>query len=367
MGAWLRKTADLVFTWRFLPVWYFAAVVLGGCGSFFAYRGPFSSSAWQEWSRGIPWLVDTLRLAFAAVLSLFVVWTLGALDPENRRLREDTVRGAWALIPPAIFCLVVAVHFLYLPNAFIAELKQRNWKGDMSITKIYVPYLPYVLYTVVLWCAIAMLPLLVLLARARGDWRRWKTYQSQVNDAFAALLKPGWDTSRLIESRVALQNYVARLKQIGERSIAVILSVAAMLVYEQVTPTHATVLTKTQDIAKVVVWFLLGPAMSTLVIIVMFGYQGAIRKAERAYRRLLVSREPAIVADRDAILKARDKLMWKGSGGSFALSILKSTSVIVLLIASGTAYIVKSAESGGWPAVFIPGEVVSFLRRIFGS
>lgn len=365
MSAWLRRMAVALMTWRLLTTWYLIAVFVGGLGSFLAYRGPATSPAWQQWSGGVPWLVDTFRLALAAGLSLFVVWALGALDAENGMLRKRVLEGRWALVPPAIFVVVVAIHFHCLPQTFIAELHERSWPGTISFRTIYVPYFPYLLYTVALWCGIAMPPFLFILVRVRGDWARWKAYQRQFETAFAALAAVDSGEDHLLGAQVALQNYVARLKQIGERSLPVLLAVAAMLVYEQLTPTHKTVLTGTQNTAKVVVWLLMGPALSSLVIIVMFGYQSAIRRAERGYRRLLASPKWGTPGAREKVLKAREELMWKGNGGSFALSILTSTSVLLLLIASGSAYIVNSANAGGWPAVFIPEEVVTMLRRVF--
>jgi hypothetical protein len=103
----------------------------------------------------------------------------------------------------------------------------------------------------------------------------------------------------------------------------------------------------------------------SFVIIVTFGYQNAIREAEHVFRGLLDRTPPIDAKVREKVLEVREDLMWKGDGGSFILSILKSSSVLVILIASGTAYVVKMADKDNWLPVFVPDPVVDFLHKVF--
>jgi hypothetical protein len=350
---------------RSLSTWYAAAVLLGTFGSWLAY-GPLTSDAWLNWyDIRRPWAVDGLRLFVSAVIAMFILWALGTLDHHNGRRRERILAGRRVIVPPLIALATLAVTFLYLPLRFQSELAARHWPCPATFRAIVVPYFPYALYTFALWFGVITPPLMVIFDRVLGDFRRWRHYRSEFQSALDALT-PGTATDALLlEAQIALQNYVVRLKGVGERSLPVILGVAAILVYEQTTPSQNTALHNTQSWGKVALWFLMGPAVISCIAIVTFGYQSAIRSAEGVYRRLLIDkRTPATV--RASLLKAREELMWKGNGGSFIISILKSTSVLLVLIASGTAYVVKTVNgSKGWWAIFIPDPLFDFVRQIF--
>jgi len=352
-------------TWPRLIVWYALTVLIGSLGSYFAY-GPLTSEAWRQWYPiRRPWAVDSLRLIIAALLALFILWALGVLDRHNQRLRERMLAGWFAAIPPLIFIAAVLFTFAYLPKRFIAELAMRKWPGPISFRTIYVPYFPYVFYTLALWFGVVTPPFMVILHRLRNDFMRWRKNRSEFERTFAALPDSPPSEEALLAAQIALQNYVVRLKQVGERSLPVILAVAAMLVYEQMTPSQKTALRETQSWAKVALWFLMGPAVIACITIVTFGYQSAIRTAEGIYRRLL-AKDWGDAKLRGSVLKAREDLMWKGNGGTFVLSILKSTSVLLVLIMSGTAYVVKTVNAkSGWWSIFIPDSVFKFFKELF--
>jgi uncharacterized membrane protein len=362
----IRRVAASLLTWPRLVAWYVVAIVVGSLGSYFAYTPPLTSDAWRKWYPiRNPWAVDALRLLIAALLALFILWALGALDRHNDRLRERILRGWVVLIPVAILLASLGMTFGYLPQKFIAELAARRWRGLITFRTIYLPYFPYAAYTMALWFGVVMPPFVVILFRLRMDFQRWRRYRAEFESAFAALpiMKPSEDV--LVRAQVALQNYIVRLKQVGERSLPVILAVAAILVYEQTTPSRNTALHETQSWAKVALWFLMGPAVITCLTIVTFGYQGAIRTAEGIYRRLLAHGwgDAKLQA---TLLKAREDLMWKGNGGTFVLSIFKSTSVLLVFIGSGTAYVVKTVNGeNGWWGIFIPDAVFHFVKHIF--
>jgi hypothetical protein len=362
----LRKSANSLMTWPHLVAWYAATFAIGSLGSYFTYTQPLTSDPWQKWDPiRHPWAVDAVRLFIGAVLALFILWALGAVDRHNQRLRARVLAGWFALLPPLILIVIIIVTFSYLPQKFIAELAVRKWPGPITFRTIYVPYFPYALYTIALTFGVITPPFLMILARVRVDFMHWHRYRAEFKTAFAALPAKAATDDALVAAQVALQNYIVRLKQVGERSLSVILAVAAMLVYEQATPSHNTTLQETQSWAKVVLWFFMGPAVISCITIVTFGYQSAIRIAEGIYRQLLANGwgDAKLQA---TLLKAREDLMWKGNGGSFVVSILKSTGVLFVLIASGTAYVVKTVNGAkGWWTIFIPDPVFDFLKQIF--
>jgi hypothetical protein len=362
----LRRAAQSLLTWRRLIAWYAVTIVIGALGTYLAYNPPLTSEAWRNWYPiRNPWAVDTLRLLIAAVLALFVLWALGALDGHNDRMRER-ILDRWAvLVPPAILLAAIAMTLGYLPPKFIAELTARHYTGPITFRTIYLPYFPYTVYTIALWFGVVMPPFVVVLFRLRTDFRRWRRYRAEFESAFAALPETEPSEVALVRAQVALQNYIARLKQVGERSLPVILACAAILVYEQLTPSQNSALHEAQSWAKVALWFLMGPAVITCLTIVTFGYQGAVRTAEGIYRRLL-ARGWGDAKLQSTLLKAREDLMWKGNGGSFVLSIFKSTSVLLLFIGSATAYVVKTVNGKStWWSIFIPDPVFDFVRHIF--
>jgi len=361
----LRRAPRALLTWPRLVVWYAVALFIGSTGSFLAYHPPITSDAWLGWSGGYPWAVDALRLVVAAILALFVVWALGMLDAHNEALRGQLLEGWLIALPFAILSAVCAITFLYLPRAFIEELADRHWTGRITFRSIYVPYFPYSLYTIALWFGLAAPPLQCVLVRVRTDFSQWHVYRRELDESFAAVIANPATEERIVAVEIAFQNYVVRLKQVGERTLPVILAVAAMLVYEQATPSHEKALAATRSLMKVMVWALMGPAVLSFTIIVTLGYQSAVREAEHVYRRLLA--ESADRKVREKCVKLRDQLMWKGSGWSFALSILKSMSVLVLLIASGTAYVVKVANGNHWMRIFVPEPVVDLVKRVFAA
>jgi hypothetical protein len=364
-ASWLRKKAQWLIHWPQLITWYAVTVTVGTLGSYLAY-GPLSSDAWRQWYPiRRPWAVDALRLLISALLALFILWALGVLDRHNDRLREKMLRGWFAIVPPAILIGTLVCTFTFLPWSFIAELTARRWQGARTFRAIWVPYFPYALYTVALWFGVVTPPFIVIVTRMRLDFRRWRWYRAEFEHVFDALPKKAAAEDALIAAQVALQNYVLRLKQVGERTLPVIMAVAAILAYEQTTPSQNTALHGTQSWAKVALWFLMGPAVITCITIVTFGYQSAVRTAEATYRRLLAqSWGDAKLAEK--IMGAREKLMWQGNGGSFIVSILKSASVLVVLIATGTAYIVKTVNGkNGWWGIFIPDQIFEFVKQIF--
>jgi hypothetical protein len=81
-------------TWRRLLAWYTCVVLLGAAGTYLAYNRPLTSIAWTHWSASrYPWAVDSLRMVVAGTLSVFIIWSLGVLDSQNRRLLLQLLRG----------------------------------------------------------------------------------------------------------------------------------------------------------------------------------------------------------------------------------------------------------------------------------
>jgi hypothetical protein len=363
----MRRHCSAWMTWRHLLCWYGAVVIIGAFGSYAAYELP-GSAAWRIWSGGhFPWAVDAVRLLVCGVFALFTIWNLELLEPENRELAA-TVFDGWRLgIPLLVPAVAVAITVGFAPMRFIAGLPSRGYTGGYGFYDIYLPYFPFAVYTSALWGGIGMPVLTMLIARFSSDRKLLRQNRRALEAEFRALetvslTEPLIDFQR---SQVALQNYLIRLKQIAERYIPVLLTVSTVLIYEQFTPSWRTVTAEAQDLGKFALWLLLVPSLLVCLTVVTFGYQAVLRRAEATYAGILNRLAERHQEAREKILAYRDHLLWERSSGSFILSILKSTTVFVLLVSSVTFYVMSNLDAKTRLALFIPKVILSLIQKIF--
>jgi hypothetical protein len=312
--------------------------------------------------------VDGVRLIVCAVFALFTIWNLGLLEREHEALAAEVLSGWRVMIPIFVTIVAVALTCGYASQGFVEGLRARGYGGGFSFYEIYLPYFPYALYAAALWGGMGSPVLAMLVARFSFDRAMLRQSREELETQFRRVdaVTGSAALAEFQQSQIAMQNYVARLKQIAERYIPVLLTVSTVLIYEQLTPSRRTVTLEAQDIGKFGLWLLLGPALVTCITVVTFNYQSAIRRAEGAYRDLLLRLTPVEREARDKVLGAREQLLWQSNGGSFALSILKSTPVFVLLVTSMTLYVLNNLDAKSRLTIFIPKMLVTFFRTIFG-
>lgn len=354
-------------TWRHVLSWYAVVTIIGSFSSYAAYELP-GSDAWRIWSGGhYPWAVDAVRLLVCAVFALFTIWNLELLEPENRELAA-TVFDGWRLaIPFLVPAIAVGITVGFAPMRFIAGLPARGYTGGYGFYDIYLPYFPFAVYTSALWGGIGTPVLAMLIARFSSDRKRLQQNRHELEVEFQALdaistAEPFLEFQR---SQVALQNYIIRLKQIAERYIPVLLTVSTVLIYEQFTPSWRTVTPEAQDLGKFALWLLLVPALLVCLTVVTFGYQAVLRRAEATYAGVLSRLSETQHDAREKILAYRDHLLWERNSGSFILSILKSTTVFVLLVSSLTFYVMSNLDAKTRLALFVPNVILSWIRKLF--
>jgi hypothetical protein len=363
----IRRRAAASMKWSHILIWYAVVLVVGIAGTLVAYEFP-GSPAWDRWSGGNhPWAVDAVRLVICTAFALFTIWNLGLLDKGNDQVAAKVLAGWRVALPIVIPIVAIAFDLTYGARQFVEGLPSRGYKGPYDFATIYRPYLPYSLYVAALWGGMGVPVFAMLLTRMKHDRTMRKASRRALEQQFRTLatVPPDAALPEFQQSQIALQNYVVRLKHIGERYIPVVLTVATLLIYEQETPSFKTYTEVAQDIGKFGLWLLLGPAVLAILIHVTFGYQAAIRLAESAYRALL-ERLPATNFDaREKVLAAREHLTWESSSGSFAMSIVKSTTVFVLLVSAVTLYILENLETQNRLTLFVPRVVLEFIQKIF--
>lgn len=353
--------------WRSVFLWYAGVLVIGSFSSYAAYELP-GSDAWRIWSGGkYPWAVDGVRLIVCAIFALFTIWNLGLLEREHETLAAEVFSGWRSAIPILVPIVAIALTCGYASQGFIDGLRARGYRGGYGFYDIYLPYFPYAVYTAAMWGGLASPVFAMLVTRFTYDRSMLRQSRDEFETQFRKIdTTLGRDAPvDFQQSRVAMQNYAAGLKQIAERYIPVLLTVSIVLIYEQLTPSRQTVTAEAQDIGKLGLWLLLGPALLTCMTVVTFNYQSAVRRAESAYRDLLLRLTPTESEVRDKVLEAREHLLWQSNAGAFALSILKSTPVFVLLVTSLTLYVLNNLDVKSRLTLFVPKMLITFFRTIF--
>lgn len=350
-------------TWPHLFAWYAAMLLVGTLGSYAAYELP-GSPAWSAWSNAdYPWLVDAARLLVCSLFALFTIWNLRLLEPEERGLMATVLDGWKVAIPLLVPIVSVAITTWVTSHGFVARLRARGYDGPTDFWAIDLPYVPYALYTIALWGGVGAPVLAMLVTRFMNDRRELRGSRETLEKEFRAVEVATADDAlmQFQQSQIAMQDYVARLQQHAERYIPVPLTVAVVLLHEQFAP---TVTQEAIDIGKVALWLLLGPALIAGLTILASNHQSAVRRAGAAYRALL-DRLAATQTDlRSSVLEARAKVLGDSSGG-FAVSVLKSTPIFVLLVASLTGWVLGNLQAEKRVTLFVPEKIVELLQAIY--
>ncbi|HVG24233.1 MAG TPA: hypothetical protein VND45_08790 [Thermoanaerobaculia bacterium] len=364
--AALRTRAAAAMHWKAIIGWYAAMVIAGSFGSLAAYHLP-GSDAWRSWNGNFPWAVDTLRLTVCTAFALFTIFHLRLLEPAHQKLAAGVLDGWKVAIPLLVPVVAIALAVGYASRGFIEGLPSRHYLGPTDFRAIYLPYIPYSVYVAALWGGVGSPVLAMLVTRFAHDWKELKSTRKRVFKQFVAVEHASPKRALLTyqESQMAMQDYTARLKSVAERYVPVLLTVATVLMYEQFTPSHGSVTAEANEIGKLGLWLLLGPALVSCLSIVTLRYQSVVRRAETAYRALLERLDPEQTDVRTCLLEARAKLMWESSSGSFAATILKSTTVFVLLVSSLALYVLSNLDAKSRISLFVPNLLVDAFTNIF--
>ncbi|WP_371882998.1 hypothetical protein [Caballeronia sp. S22] len=230
--------------------------------------------------------------------------------------------------------------------------------------------MPYVLYVVGLWILIVFPVLIVLVRLIRKDVSRRREVLFQLNGSFPTFAPEDneLDSGCFEQIVVAFQSYVGWLKEVAERYISLIILVSLGLLYEQLTSSKLTTTTQSLDWAKVALWFLLGPSLIALVMIVALGYQGTARRVQSVYGRFAAGLIfPGNSALFDRVTKERSSLIWERGPTDFVLNVLKSATVAVPLFIALVAYVLPTITGGNWVEIFLPNSFIDMIRHLYSG
>ena len=141
------------------------------------------------------------------------------------------------------------------------------------------------------------------------------------------------------------------------------------MLYEQLTTSRLTVTSAFLDIAKVLLWLLLGPALVSFAVLVALGYQ-------RTSRRLLhaLGDIAAALAERketqglfDRVVATRNSLIWERSSTEFVVSVVKSAGIAMPLVIALGGYVIDALSQGKWLSIFLPDAVVKVIKGLYGG
>jgi hypothetical protein len=106
--------------------WYVIALIASITGSRLAYSNYFPSVAWQCWSSPTAWKRDVARVFVAAILSVFLLWSMHAFGPK-RQSQDNHLslfplrRCEWMVLVGTVIFLML-FNLVFLPNSFRAGL-----------------------------------------------------------------------------------------------------------------------------------------------------------------------------------------------------------------------------------------------------
>jgi hypothetical protein len=354
-------------SWRAAFLWFGMAVAVACLGSYLAY-GPVTSDAWQCWSGRGAWRRDALRVLLSALLAIVLLHNLGAVSAHtgsNKLSIELKLSERSALL--AALAILLVFELTALPNSFAKGLASRNCIPYSGFRQIYLPYIPYTLYMMGLWIGVAFPNFLFLMRSVPADirWSRgnWETLRSVIersNDHSPELLAQSY--RRLV---TAFEEYVLGLKGLAQRYIPVILVIAIILLYEQLTRSHLTVTTAAVEAGKIGLWILLGPALLLCLLLVVFRYQDAAQATTWALSRIAANPTADPQLFESAIAK-RSELAWKRGTFQFVLSLFQSATFTIAFIVAAFSYVLSSTIRGERviDALF-PRPIVQFVEHLF--
>jgi hypothetical protein len=335
---------------------YSIVVAIGVLGTYLAYNGLLSSQAWQAWSGRTAWIRDSIRLLLSALAALFFLWNMDMLGSESARVPPDAKRRE-LLVVLAGTLVTIWLTVGVFPASFQDGLRQRSI--SFTARDIWIPYIPYALYNLGFWIGIVMSLFVAFTRRFVADARWWRSSGQQLS---AIARSSDTTADGLLRLRRTFQEHVACLKTIAERYVPLILGVALLLIFEQVTSSHRTLTQTAIDVAKVASWLLLVPALGLFIVTVAFGYQNSIDTLDSALPRFF-TQDQSLTSE---ALDLQKDLVWEHSPLEFIASVVKSASVSIPALAALIAWAFEALKSGGWLAVFLPQPVLGFFQRIYG-
>lgn len=278
----------------------------------------------------------------------------------------------------ALLALVLVVPAMVLPTliqSFVDGLPEIETCRRMDITNywrdILVPYLPYLLYIYGLWIGLVFPVLLVLTRWIRHDNLIGSQLIKQLHETLPPDPPCEHDLTPEVFERllVAYQSYVVWLKEVAERYLFIIVVVSLGLLYEQLTTSRFTATSAALDIAKILLWLLLGPALISFVVLVALGYQRTSRRLQHALGVLAAAlagrKEPQGLFDR--VVATRNSLIWERGSTEFVVSVVKSAGVAMPLVIALSGYVIDALSRGKWLSIFLPDAVVKVIKSLYGG
>lgn len=361
--------------------WVIAFVSLAGVGTYLAYHSPITSPFWTCWDGEKAWIKDAIRVMIIGALAYFAL-----VQMQVEPWEQAPADGGWFFLPQSRREYVLLGLLLLVPLAVLPYLIQSFVEGLSKITEckhlvhlvytnfsrdIVLPYAPYFLYIYGLWMGLLFPVLLVFKRRFCRDITSKRVLINKLHeelphdppredqltsDAFERLL-------------VAYQSYVVWLKEAAERYLFILVAFALGLLYEQVTTSRSTATSTALDFAKVLSWFLLGPALVSFVLWVAFGYQRTSKRLQHLLgvvaAALAGRKEPQGLFDR--VVATRNSLIWERGPTEFVVSVVKSAGIAMPLVIALGGYVIDALSQGKWLSIFLPDSIMKVIKSLYGG
>ena len=384
-------------SYRTLIFWFSCVLAIGGLGTYLTYNGPLTTDAWQYWSRASAWRLDFLRLLFAVMVAAYVLWRLGnlrrgPLDLKELRILLPVDRREWVVFS-VIVCIFFWAVLIHLPTSFKETMQDKSiFLGDglmannpdlIAVHKkfimpdkypefhpgkeLHLPAIPYFFYQVGFWFGAGWSVFLCISRTARQDWRNRRQYIVEFNQRLPVQPLTA-ENATLREFDVMVTAFHRRsrgLRERAQRYLSVLLVFILFLIYENLTSSRGTILPESLEIAKLVVWVLLGPVLIIFMAVIITGYHQLVVRVRSVIDQFIetLTENGANSNLLDKARKFDEDLMTSKSGLAFLTTVFKSIAIPLLIVILG--YILQSITRGEWIDILIPGILVDFVTSLY--
>jgi len=386
-------------SYRTLIFWFSCVIAIAGLGTYLTYNGPLTTEAWQYWSGAGAWRLDFLRLLFAALVAAYILWRLGNLRSGPLNLQELRIllpvgRREWMVLI-TIACVFLYAVLIHLPasfkttmydksifehgglmadnqklktvhNKFISSQKPPDFNENVELRR---PAIPYFFYLTGFWFGAVWVMFTCIARTARQDWRNRR---QSIDDFYQRLpsLPITAENATLREFDVMVTAFHRRSRSLrgrAQRYLSILLIFILCLIYENLTSSQGTILPESLEIAKLVVWILLGPVLFIFMAVIITGYHQSVEQIRNTIDQFIeILTETG--ANSSLLDKARqfdEELMTSKSGLAFLTTVFKSSSIALPLIISIVGYILQSITGGEWIEILAPEILVNFVTSLY--
>ena len=382
--------------WRTVSLWHIVVILVCAGGTVLAYNGPFTSEAWQSWAGQGAWKRDVLRAVLAAITAIYILWQIDVVTSKQASLKDCALFVPEKLHEWIFFSIVTGfllwLMLYHLPTSFERELLDKtnfsengkffNNKDLLNIHKrmlsgemfdrfkmLWMPYLPYAFYVFGFWHGIVW-PVFVSLTRSiRRNWKWWQDASKALDQSLTHLgmSKTNASPEAYEKLLITFQKNEVGLLESAQRYITVLLSIALLLLAEQLTTIHETLTPEAVEYGKLVLWLILGPAFVTFLVIVVAGYHNTVHKLRNGLSMFVeeLSKRDYQSELLEKAMGTIDDITWRRSPVAFVFSVVKSANIMIFLMLTIVGYVMHMSSGGKWIDVFLPSKVVDFVQWIF--